>query len=142
MGRVIHTDSPGKQRHRLRRTVAEALHRLMKKDDFDEEAKDLAALIVFSLREISAGVDRSASAWEKRSYFIKADRFRRQWEWVDPTADELEALIRDGEWMRVPAILARLASQFADIKVRRLTRSSTVWEDCYQRLLETEPSRP
>lgn len=140
MSRVIHTDSPGKQRHRVRRTIAEVLRRLMEKDDFDEEAKDLASLIVFALRELSDGVDRSASAWEKRGYFIKADRFRRKWEWTDSTADELETLIRSEEWIRLPAILARLAPQFADIKVRRFTRSSAVWENCYQRLVVAEPS--
>lgn len=140
MSRVIDTDSPSKQRHRLRRTIAEALRRLMTKTDFDDEAKDLAALIVFALRELSAGVDRSASAWEKRGYFVKADRFRLDWEWTQQEADALEALIRDGDWTRVPAILARITPKFADIKVRRLTRSSQVWQDCHQRLLDMEPS--
>lgn len=140
MSRVINTDSPGKQRHRLRRAVAEVLRRLMEKASFDDEAKDLAAFIVFSLRELSEGVDRSAAAWEKRGYFVKADRFRLEWEWTDSVADELEVLIHDEEWTRVPAVLAHLAPKFADIKVKRLTRSPELWRDCYQRLLQTEPS--
>ncbi len=140
MSRVINTDSPSKQRHRLRRTIAEALRRLMEKPDFDDEAQDLAALIVFSLRELSAGIDRSATAWEKRGYFIKADRFRHEWEWTDKSADELEALIRDADWARVPVVLARLSPEFSDIKVRRFTRSSELWEDCHRRLVEMEPS--
>jgi hypothetical protein len=140
MSRVIHTNSPGTQRQRVRRTIAEALRRLMAKNGFDEETRDLAALIVFSLRELSEGVDRSASAWEKRGYFIKADRFRRDWEWVDHTANELETLIRGAEWTRLPVVLARLVPQFADIKVQRLTRSPAMWQNCYQRLLETELS--
>lgn len=138
MSRVINTNSPGTQRQRVRRTIAEALRRLMEKNNLDEEARDLAALIVFSLRELSDGVDQSASAWEKRGYFVKADRFRREWEWADRQADELEALIRGGEWVRLPVVLAHLAPQFADIKIRRLTRSPAVWRGCYQRLLETE----
>jgi len=140
MSRVIHTNSPGTQRQRVRRTIAEVLRRLMEKNGFDDEARDLAALIVFSLRELSAGVDRSASAWEKRGYFLKADRFRRDWEWVDSAADELETLIRGEAWMRLPVILARLVPRFADVKVQRLTRSPAVWQNCYQRLLETELS--
>ncbi|MFQ5852404.1 MAG: hypothetical protein ACE5JU_17715 [Candidatus Binatia bacterium] len=140
MSRVIHTDSPGTQRQRVRRTIAEALRRLMEKNDLDEEARDLAALVVFSLRELSDGVDRSASAWEKRGYFVKADRFRREWEWVDRTADELATLLRGEEWVRLPVVLARLAPRFADIKVRRLTRSPALWQDCYQRLMEKELS--
>lgn len=140
MGRVINTDSPGAQRQRIRRTIAEALRRLMEKDGFDDEARDLAALIVISLRALSDGVDRSAGAWEKRGYYIKADRFRREWEWVDTMADELTALIQNAEWVRLPVVLARLAPRFADIKIRRLTRSPDVWKDCYQRFVEKELS--
>lgn len=140
MSRVINTDSPGTRRQRVRRTIAEVLRRLSEKNGFDEEARDLAALIVFSLRELSEGVDQSASAWEKRGYFVKADRFRREWEWTDHTADELETLIRGEEWTRLPVVLARLLPQFADIKIRRLTRSSAMWQNCYQRLLKTELS--
>lgn len=142
MSRIVHTDSPGTQRQRVRRTIAEALRRLMEKESLDGEARDLAALIVFSLRELSDGVDRSAAAWEKRGYFIKADRFRRDWEWADQTADELETLIRSEDWVRLPVILAGLVPRFADIKVQRLTRSPAMWQDCYHRLLETEPSPP
>jgi hypothetical protein len=135
MSRVIHTDSPGAQRQRLRRTIAEALHRLMRKSEPDEEAKDLVALIVLSLRELSAGVDRSARAWEKRGYFIKADRFRRDWEWLDHTADQLEALLRADEWQRLSVALATLAPRFSDIRIVRLTRSASLWQGCYRRLL-------
>ncbi|RME47656.1 MAG: hypothetical protein D6791_05295 [Chloroflexi bacterium] len=140
MSRVIHTDSPGAQRQRVRRTIAEALRQLMAKNRVDEETRDLAALIVFSLRELAGGVDRSAIAWEKRGYYMKADRFRLEWEWVDQAADELEALIRAEDWTHLPIALARLTPRFADIKIRRFTRSPAVWQGCYQRLLETELS--
>lgn len=140
MSRVIHTDGPGQQRHRLRRTVAETLRRLMTKRRFDDEAKDLASLIVFSLRELADGVDRSASAWEKRGYFVKADRFRQEWEWLEPTAAQLSRLIVSEDWTRIPVVLAQLTPRFADVRVKRLTRSSAVWKGCYERLLEVEPS--
>lgn len=143
MSRIIHTDRPGTQRQRLRRTIAEALHRLMRKEEPDDEARDLVALIVFSLRELSAGVDRSAQAWEKRGYFVKADRFRRDWEWTDHTADQLEGLLRASDWHRLPAALATLGSRFSDIRITRLTRPASLWKGCYQRLLQIEePTAP
>ena len=52
MSRVITTDSVGKRRRQLRRTIAEALRRLASKRTFDRESQDLAALIVFSLRRL------------------------------------------------------------------------------------------
>lgn len=143
MGRIVHTNRPSTQRQRLRRTIAEALHRLMRKNKPDEEAKDLVALIVFSLRELSAGVDRSAQAWEKRGYFMKADRFRRDWEWAEAMAKQLEAQLRAGDWPRLSASLGTLSVRFSDIRITRLTRSASLWEGCYRRLLKSkEPSAP
>ncbi len=135
MSRVVTADSVGSQRQRLRRTVAEALRNLMAKRELDDEARDLAALIVFSLREIDQGIEQTASAWEKRDYYLKADRFRQEWLWVGPAADELEATLRQGAWDRLPEGLARLFPHFADITINRKVRSERLWQGCYERLL-------
>jgi hypothetical protein len=103
--RIIATESVGQQRHKLRRTIAEALRRLATKQIFDQESLDLAALIVFSLRRLEQGVDQTATAWEKRNYYLKADRFRLEWEWLDDTAYALETALLLGNHDRVPEIL-------------------------------------
>jgi hypothetical protein len=136
MGRIVNTNSTGTERQRLRRTVAEALHRLMAKRDLDDEARDLAALIVLALREIDAGIERSAAAWEKRDYYVKADRLRRDWEWVPRAADRMANLIRGGDWARLPVALAAIAPRFADIQVARLTRSPRTWKGAHRKLLD------
>ena len=141
MSRVVNVDSVGAQRQRLRRTIAEALRRLMAKRDLDEEARDLAALIVFALREIDEGIEQTTAAWEKRDYYLKADRFRQEWLWVAPTADELEKTLRQGAWDRVPAVLAGLLSHFSDITVNRMVRSENLWSGCYERLLASGPGK-
>lgn len=135
MSRVVSVDSVGSQRQRLRRTIAEALRRLMAKRELDEEAQDLAALIVFCLREIDAGVEQTTAAWEKRDYYLKADRFRQEWLWVAPAADELEGILRREAWDQLPPALARLLSHFSDVTVSRMVRSEEVWRGCYRRLL-------
>ena len=134
MSRIVSVDSTGTERQRLRRTIAEALHRLMAKSELDEEARDLAALIVLALREIDVGIDRSASAWEKRGYFVKADRLRRDWEWAPRAADRMANLISGGDWARLPVVLARIAPRFADIHVAKLTRSPRTWRGAYRKL--------
>jgi hypothetical protein len=138
VSRVIATDSVGKQRRRLRRTIAEALRRLASKQDFDQESQDLAALIVYSLRRLEEGVEQTLTAWEKRDYYLKADRFRRQWEWVNDTAYALESALLLGQWGQVPDILVTLFPKFADVTVAKYTRSPTLWEGCYQRLVRGE----
>lgn len=137
MSRLISTHgSPTTQRNRLRRTIAEALRTLMQKQTLDEETRDLAALIWFSLRALEANIDQSASAWEKRNYYIKADRFRAQWEWLTPMQRRLERILREELWELLPPLLADLSRYFDDISVNRRTRSKALWQGAYQRFLE------
>jgi hypothetical protein len=136
MSRLINPDSTGTERQRHRRTIAEALHLLMAKEGLDAEARDLAALIVFSLREISAGVERSADVWDKRHYYIKADHLRRDWEWAARAAERMTNLIGGGDWARLPIVLGSLVPHFADITVAKVTRSRKLWAGSYRRLLE------
>jgi hypothetical protein len=138
LSRVITTDSVGKRRHQLRRTIAEALRRLASKRTFDEESQDLAALIAFSLRRLEEGVEQTTTAWEKRDYYLKADRFRLKWEWLDETAYALESALLLGQWDQVPQVLATLFPKFSDITVAKYTRSPDLWEGCYQRLIKGE----
>jgi hypothetical protein len=135
LSRIIATESVGQQRHRLRRTIAEALRRLATKSAFDQESLDLAALIVFSLRRLEEGVEQTATAWEKRDYWLKSDRFRREWEWIDESAYALETALLLGRQDEVPDILVTLFPRFGDITIARYTRSAELWEGCYQRLL-------
>jgi len=141
MSRVISTERPGKIRNQHRRTIAEALRRLSQKPQLDDEAKDLAALIVFSLHGIANTVDRTIDAWEKRDYWMKAERFREQWRWLEPTADELSAIIGgDGEsrWDQLPAVLARLMPHFADIKIKQMTRKPALWQGAYEKFMQED----
>jgi hypothetical protein len=136
MSRIIATDGPGKTRNRHRRTVAEAIRRLSRKAQLDDEAKDLAALIVFSLMAIADTIDRTTEAWEKRDYYMKAERFREKWRWLEPTTDELSGIIYEGKWQDLPILLAQLTPYFADIRVRKFTRTPSVWQGAYARFME------
>jgi hypothetical protein len=136
MGRIINTETPGKVRHRYRRSIAEMLRRLSKKDRIDEQAKDQAALIVLCLQGMADTVDQTVRAWEKRDYWMKADRFEQEWTWLDPMADQLGALIYEERWSELPVLLAKLAPHFSDVTVKRLTRKPGVWRGAYQKLME------
>ena len=138
MSRITYSDgSPNQQRNSLRRAIAEVLRRMSAKSNIDAEVRDMVAFIVFSLRAIAASVDKSAAAWEKRDYYLKADAFRREWAWVEPTADRLHIALREERWADLPVELARLAPQFADVRVTQLTRPTSLWQGCYKRLLQS-----
>lgn len=141
MSRVFKVDNPGKVRNQLMRTCAELIRRLSQKAALDEEAKDMAATLVYCLRQIDGGVDESARAWEKRDYWIKAERFRERWSWAGRMAGPLERIIRSDAWDQLPTLLAQLYPHIADIKVNKFTRSSSLWDGAYARLM-AEPSAP
>ncbi len=136
MTRIIYTESPGKTRHHYRRSIAEMLRRLSQKERIDQEAKDQAAVIVLCLQGMAETVDQTVLAWEKRDYWMKAERFQREWLWLDPMADRLGAVIHEGRWDDLPEVMAELFPRFGDITVKRMTRSEEFWEGAYEKLMK------
>jgi hypothetical protein len=137
VSRITYADgTPNQQRNSLRRAIAEVLRRMSEKSNVDAEVKDMVAFIIFSLREIAASVDKSAQAWEKRDYYLKADAFRRNWAWVESAANRLYAALCEERWSDLPVELAQLTPQFADVRVTQLTRPATLWQGCYKRLVQ------
>lgn len=141
MGRVINTENPGKIRNHHRRTIAEMLRRLSQKAEIDAESKDMAAMIVLLLIEIFDGVDQTANAWEKRGYWMKAERFLREWEWTKETAANFDDVIRNEAWDLLPDLMADIFPRFADVQIKTLTRKPTTWRNAYQTLLQ-KPQLP
>jgi len=140
MSRIINANNPTTIRNRNRRTIAEMLRRLIQKSGIDDEAKDMAALIVFLLREIDEGIESTARAWEKRDYWMKAERFLRQWTWLKETAFNFEDVIRHEAWDLLPDLLAELFPRFADIQLKTMTRKPSLWQGAHQKLLASPPS--
>jgi len=132
MSRIISTEGPGKIRNQHRRTIAEALRRLSQKSQLDDEAKDLAAIIVFSMHAIADTVDQTIDAWERRNYYLKAERFREKWRWLEPITDELSAVV--GGSSEGP----RLTPHFADIKIRQMTRKPVLWQGAYEKFIQED----
>ncbi len=139
MSRVINTDSAGKKRNQHMRTGAELLRHLSQKSSLDDEARDMVALLVFCLREIDEGIDASAQAWEKRDYWMKAEEFRQRWHWTGDLSDELQTLVFEEQWQRLPEIMVRLFPYFSDIKINKFMRKSSLWQGSYAQLMREKP---
>lgn len=139
MSRLIQVDNPTTVRNRNRRTIAELLRRLPKKSEIDDEAKDMAATIVLLLREIYTGVEQSATAWEKKDYWLKAERFMREWRWTLEMAADMDDVIRHEAWDLLPELLADLYVRFADVEIKSLTRDASFWKGGYKKLLLEPP---
>lgn len=141
MSRIVNVENPSTVRNRHRRSIAEMLRRLSQMTAVNDEAKDMAAMIVFLLREIQEGVESSARAWEKRDYWLKAERFLRDWEWVKFAAADWEDVIRHEAWDLLPDLMADLFPRFADIQIKTMTRKPSLWRGAYGRLREQPPGK-
>ena len=141
MGRVINTDSTGKQRNQTLRTVAEILRRLSQKQTVDDEVRNMTAMLVFCLREIEAGIDQSATAWEKRDYWVKSEELRQRWMWVGDMADQLRNMIYSEQWTLLPPIMLKLLPRVADIKITKMTRDISLWDGVYNKLMQEKPGK-
>ena len=142
MSRITHIDgTPTQQRNAIRRTIAEILRRLMDKKTIDAETQDMLAFIVYGLRTMDQSIDQSATAWEKRDYYIKADQLRREWLWLPDMAQRLEEILRADDWATAPIELAGLAARFSDIRIVTFTKPPTLWQGAYKRLMTSPNGR-
>ena len=135
MGRVINTNNPGKRRNQFMRTCAEILRHLSQKQDVDTEVKDMTAMLVYCLRAIDDTVEESIRAWEKRGYWKKADDFQQKWWWASLMSNDIEKLIRSDNWEQLPEKMIKLLPYFSSIKINKLTRKTSTWEGCYDKLI-------
>ena len=53
--------------------------------------KDICAVIAVNLRRIADDTEKSATAWDKKAYHVKADELRREMAWALPAAQIAES---------------------------------------------------
>lgn len=134
MGRVIHTDSAGKNRNHLTKAIVLALSELTESQQPMDKRRDLVAFIYLSLNVIAETVDQSAAAWEKRGYWVKADRFRMEWYWTRQAAQDLkEALLADDR-DKIDQVSAQIAKKLVKVEVSPHHRMGQPWVGAWEKL--------
>jgi hypothetical protein len=123
------------------RTVAEILRRLSQKQVVDDEVRNMTAMLVYCLREVEAGIEQSATAWEKRDYWVKSEELRQRYMWVGDMADQLRSMIYSEQWTLLPPIMLKLLPRVADIKITKMTRDVTLWDGVYDKLMLEKPGK-
>jgi hypothetical protein len=134
LGRVINPERPGIVRERLLKLLVIALEEYESLDGVSVQAKDIAAFIALTLEAISQTTESTASAWEKRDYWIKADRFRNEWIWVSRYGNRMQAAVLDGDYSLVHATATDILELVNDIQVPKRHRLGTPWTGAYQEL--------
>jgi hypothetical protein len=134
LSRLINPDSAGRNRTRLTKAIVLAVRELAKQTQVTQEAKDLAAFIALALENISEGIDISVAAWEKRGYWVKADKFRMEWIWTGEFAKRMKSALLSEDWGTVAGLSAQIAQKFNKIVVSNNHRLGKPWVDAYKQL--------
>lgn len=138
MSRVINPDSVGKQRNKLIRMTALAVRELLRQPEPNAESRDMAIFIVLSLDTVADTIDPSVEAWEKRGYWVKADRFRMEWTWAKKRADEIREALFVEDWGAVAMCAVQIAQQpqIAGVMISPKHRMGKPWVGAWQRFKE------
>ena len=114
------------------RYLATALRRCTSGDVGQAEQRDLLAYMALVLLDIEQSVVQAAAAWEKRGYWIKADQFRRQWEWVARGREGLDKALSAGDLASAVDAVARLAASVAGTGVKASPSKTALWHGAWE----------
>jgi hypothetical protein len=134
MSRVINPDSTGKQRTQLSKAIVLAVRELARQNDVTDQTRDLAAFIALALQIIADGIDVSVTAWEKRDYWIKADKFRMEWAWAGQIAEKMRTSVLSDDWATVAVLSAQIAQKLAKVQVSENHRLGKPWVGSFKQL--------
>jgi hypothetical protein len=136
MGRLINPDSAGKERTQLTKGIVLAIRELARQTDPGPDSRDMAAFIALALEQIAAGIDISVAAWERRGYWVKADKFRMEWLWAGQYAAKMKAAVLDDDWATVALIMTQTAQKLSKVNVPAGHRLGRPWVGAWKSLNE------
>ena len=134
MSKVYNPDSAGKDRTRLSKTIVIALRELMRQPEPNEVTRDLTAYVVLALEEISSNIDDSVEAWEKSGYWVKADKFRLEWEWSGNYSRDLRKALLAEDWGGVAMTSVKIGQKFNKVTIAEHHRLGTHGWEHYRQL--------
>lgn len=97
----------------------------------EAERRDMLAFVALCLEEIAVSVDETCQAWEKRDYWVKADRFRVEWGWVVSGLADLTHHLRADELEAGAMTAAGLGSHLGDVSLPRRNSVNEPWQDAW-----------
>jgi hypothetical protein len=134
LSRIIKTESVGKERNRLLKAIVISIRELMKQTEPNKQTRDLAAFIALALEGVAKTIDRTVTPWEKRDYWLKADRFRREWAWTGEFGEKMKAAVLNEDWPSVAGLSAEIGVKLSKIEVSPRHRMGTPWIGAWDKL--------
>jgi hypothetical protein len=134
LSRIISTEGGTRERTRLSKAVVKAIRLLAQQQKPDNESRDLAAFIAMALEIMYKSVEVSVAAWEKKDYWVKADRFRMEWEWCNRASSSMRKAVLTDDWGTVASTSGLIAQKLMKIQLAPGARVGTPWVGAYKQL--------
>jgi hypothetical protein len=134
LSRIINPDSAGKERTRLTKAIVLAVREMAQQAEPGDESRDLAAFITLALTIVAETIDISVAAWEKRGYWVKADRFRLDWAWAGQLAEKMRSAVQTDDWGKVSEFAALTAQKLNKITVPAGNHLGKPWVGAWKEL--------
>ncbi|HEX6303832.1 MAG TPA: hypothetical protein VFZ76_06560 [Anaerolineales bacterium] len=106
----------------------------MQQSQPDDETRNLAAFIGLALQAVYETIDETVTPWEKRGYWLKADRFRLEWEWTGRIGEAMGTAVLAENWAEVAGLAGQVAGKLDDVKLPKRPRMGTPWEGAWEEL--------
>ena len=129
MTQIINKSTPGKERERLSKSIIVTIRDFMRQQEPNEATNDMVAFVILALREISSGIEQSVLAWEKHGYWVKADKYRLEWQWAGEMSTKLQSEFKDKDFETIAGDLMAVMAKFSDIKVSDRHRMGKPWQN-------------
>ena len=140
MSRIVNSESAGKDRTRLTKVVVISVRELLRQQEVSDLSRDLIACVLRSLDAIYETIDASVAAWEDRGYWVKADRFRQEWQWTKMIADKMRPLVYEENYGELIPLMVQVMQALQSVKVSENHRLGTPWTGQWQLLMAERKS--
>jgi hypothetical protein len=137
LSRVINPETAGKERMQWLRALVLAVRELARQTEPNQAARDAAAFIALALESVHATIDGSVAAWEKRDYWVKADRFRMEWDWTRRYASAMRQAVLKEDWAAIAKNMLEIAARLNHVKVPQRNKLGTPWVGAHRKLLDS-----
>lgn len=127
MSRVIQSDTGKKDRDRYLKAILKAIRLLMESSEPGKDTNDLVAFIALALYEVHDTIDESVRAWEKRDYWLKADRYRMEWDWCRFYAKDIHRAVLNRDWDAIIPLLVKIGQKLQNVKLPQRDKLGTPW---------------
>jgi hypothetical protein len=97
----------------------------------EAQLKDLCAFTLLTLKALSESIDRTASAWEKRDYWLKADRLRSAWKWTSTAYDEMQIALKAKDVITALQCLDTISDHFDSITLPKKASGPNLWKGAW-----------